>query len=363
MPGTTDPRPVVVAVDPSSSARDAAAWAADVAADWAAPLHVVHVAPGDPRDLPLDRLPVWLVELVAMAERAGARPCTVEAQPGDVVDTIAARGVGARMVVLGSYGEGAFDGMLVGSAALGVVERVDCPLAVVRGSAPRIAPPRGGPVVVGVDASRAGEAAAVFAADVAASLGARLLVVRCRSDFSTAARRRAAPQPPVPRSPGGRSVRAGATAGADRGTPSVAAHRLRDRRRAPRRGTDPVRRRRPRRCRRSARMRWSGRDGDRLHEPGGARIRDVPRDRRAPATQRGDDGGYRQSPLIRSRISGLGGSSASARRRQRTPRGAATRGSPSRASYRPDHRVRVNRPPPVARRRCCAPAHVPAGHA
>jgi nucleotide-binding universal stress UspA family protein len=185
MPGTTDPRPVVVAVDPSSSARDAAAWAADIAADWAAPLHVVHVAPGDPRDLPVDRLPVWLVELVAMAERAGARPCTVEAQPGDVVDTIAARGVGARMVVLGSYGEGAFDGMLVGSAALGVVERVGCPLAVVRGSAPRIAPPRGGPVVVGVDASRAGEAAAVFGADVAASLGARLLVVRCRSDFST----------------------------------------------------------------------------------------------------------------------------------------------------------------------------------
>src|SRR5207342_939180 len=83
MPGTPDPRPVVVAVDPSSSARDAAAWAADVAADWAAPLHVVHVPPGDPRDLPLDRLPVWLVELVAMAERLGARPCTAEAQPGD----------------------------------------------------------------------------------------------------------------------------------------------------------------------------------------------------------------------------------------------------------------------------------------
>jgi hypothetical protein len=33
MQSSTDPRPVVVAVDGSDSARDAAAWGADVAAD------------------------------------------------------------------------------------------------------------------------------------------------------------------------------------------------------------------------------------------------------------------------------------------------------------------------------------------
>jgi nucleotide-binding universal stress UspA family protein len=186
MQSSTDPRPVVVAVDASNSARDAAAWAADLAADWAAPLHLVHVVPGDPQDLPLDPLPNWLTELLAATERAGAHPCSAEAQPGDLVTTVAARGVGARMVVLGSYGAGAFAGMLAGTTARDVVDHVACPVAVVRGSAPRLAPPRSGPIVVGVDDSPAGAAALSLGADIAASLGSRLLAVRCWSDvYST----------------------------------------------------------------------------------------------------------------------------------------------------------------------------------
>ncbi len=179
---STDPRPIVVAVDSSDSARDAAAWAADLAADWSAPLHLVNVVPGDPQDLPLDPLPSWLAELVDAAERTGVRPCSAEAQPGDPVTTITGRGVGARMVVLGSYGAGAFAGMLAGTTARDVVEHVACPVAVVRGSAPRIAPPRNGPVVVGADDSAAGAAALMFGADVAAALGSRLIAVRCWSD-------------------------------------------------------------------------------------------------------------------------------------------------------------------------------------
>ena len=142
MQSSTDPRPVVVAIDASDSARDAAAWAADLAADWSAPLHLVHVVPGDPQDRPADPLPSWLTTLLDVAERAGARPCTAEAQPGDPATTIAARAVGARMVVLGSYGAGASEGMLAGTTSRAVVEHAACPVAVVRGSAPRIAPPR-----------------------------------------------------------------------------------------------------------------------------------------------------------------------------------------------------------------------------
>jgi nucleotide-binding universal stress UspA family protein len=166
MQSSTDPRPVVVAVDDSDSARDAAAWAADLAADWSAPLHLVHVVPGDPQDRPLDPLPGWLTTLLDVAERAGARPCTAEAQPGDLAATIAARAVGARMVVLGSYGAGAFAGMLAGTTSRAVVEQAACPVAVVRGSAPRLAPPRSGPVVVGVDGSAAGVAALGLGADL-----------------------------------------------------------------------------------------------------------------------------------------------------------------------------------------------------
>jgi nucleotide-binding universal stress UspA family protein len=182
MQSSTDPRPVVVAVDASDSARDAAAWAADLAADWSAPLHLVHVVPGDPQDRPLDPLPGWLTTLLDVAERSGARPCSAEAQPGDLAATIAARAVGARMVVLGSYGPGAFAGMLAGTTSRAAVEHAACPVAVVRGSAPRIAPPRSGPVVVGVDGSAASAAALEFGADLARSLGCRLLALHCWSD-------------------------------------------------------------------------------------------------------------------------------------------------------------------------------------
>ncbi len=181
MQADPESRPIVVAVDHSDSARDAAAWAAGIAADWLAPLHLLHVVAGDLQDPP-EPLPSWLAELGDVAERVGARPITIEVVPGDVVATAATRGVGARLLVLGSYGEGGSGGMLAGSVALGVVERVGCPVAVVRGSAPRLAPPRAGPVVVGVDGSGAGEAALSFAADLAVAVGARLVAIHVWSD-------------------------------------------------------------------------------------------------------------------------------------------------------------------------------------
>jgi nucleotide-binding universal stress UspA family protein len=102
---------------------------------------------------------------------------------GEVADVIADRAHDARMLVLGSYGEGAWSGMLAGAVALTQVNRVACPIAVVRGTAPRIPPPRGGPVVVGVDGSSAGRAALTLAADLAASLGSRLVAVHAWSDI------------------------------------------------------------------------------------------------------------------------------------------------------------------------------------
>ncbi|SHK74705.1 Nucleotide-binding universal stress protein, UspA family [Pseudonocardia thermophila] len=181
MPTDPDPRPVVAAVDESGSSRDAALWAADLAADWSAPLHLLHVPEGDPQDPPRPA-PDWLAELADGARRSGADPVTTEVQPGEVVPTVAGRAVGARMVVLGSYGRGAAAGMLAGSVALGVAGRVACPIAVVRGSASQLPPPRSGPVVVGVDDSPAGSAAVAFAADLAESLGTELLAVHAWTD-------------------------------------------------------------------------------------------------------------------------------------------------------------------------------------
>ncbi len=177
---TVDTRSIVVGVDGSESARDAAAWAADLAATWGAPLHLITVGTG----LGAARL----AGLREMAVRDGAHPVVVEraVEPaqGDVLEVLADRARGARMLVLGSYGDGAWSGMIAGEVALTMLERVDCPVAVVRGTTRQVPPPRGGPVVVGVDGSAGGRAALALAADLAVSLGARLVAVHAWSDIA-----------------------------------------------------------------------------------------------------------------------------------------------------------------------------------
>jgi nucleotide-binding universal stress UspA family protein len=177
-----DTGPVVVGVDDSDSARDAALWAADLAADWGAPLQLTHVVnrPGTVSSYPL---PEWLRELRDAAERAGAKQTSTATRYGSPDDQLLAQAHDARLLVLGSYGEDGWSGMLVGNNALRLVSACKCPLIVVRGSAPRIAPPRGGPVVVGVDGTASGAAALRFAAAVASrSQHRRLLAVHTWSD-------------------------------------------------------------------------------------------------------------------------------------------------------------------------------------
>ena len=173
--------PVVVGVDESASARDAAEWAADLAAVWAVPLRLVHVVPGWPEEGSLPAIPSWLHEMADATERSGVRDVTADVVPGGVVQTLADRAAGARMLVVGSYGEGAWTGMLAGGAAVSLVDRTTCPVAVIRGSAPQIPPPRGGPVVVGSDGSPAANSAVDLAAELAASLGSRLVTVQAVS--------------------------------------------------------------------------------------------------------------------------------------------------------------------------------------
>jgi nucleotide-binding universal stress UspA family protein len=171
--------PVVVGVDPSSCARDATVWAADLAAAWGVPLHLVHVV--TQRSV-LTEVPPWLGELQDAARRAGAEAPRVDILWGVPADLLAGRTAGARMLVLGSYGEGASSGMLAGSLALALLDRAACPVAVIRGSEPRVPPPGSGPVVVGVDGSPAGRAALTFAAGLAGSWAAPLVVVHAWAD-------------------------------------------------------------------------------------------------------------------------------------------------------------------------------------
>jgi nucleotide-binding universal stress UspA family protein len=179
---TPDERPVVVGVDASDSARAAADWAGDLAAEWDAPLHLLHSVSGDATRQAAQ--PAWLRELTDAAENAGVGASRVEVVPGGTVEMLAARAGRARMLVLGSYGDGARSGMLAGAVALALAGTVPCPVAVVRGAAPRVAPPRSGPVVVGVDGSATAHAAALLAADIAGSVGAPLVAVYAWSDVA-----------------------------------------------------------------------------------------------------------------------------------------------------------------------------------
>ncbi|MHA6794229.1 universal stress protein [Pseudonocardia bannensis] len=179
---TTEPRRIVVGVDQSDSARHALAWAADIAAAWHAPLCLVHTVLGERDDAPIATVPTWLRELLDAADRAGAGSLDIEIVPGGAVDLLVERSAGARLLVLGSYGDGAWSGMLAGSTAFALIGRAACPVAVVRGSAPQIPPPRGGPIVVGVDDSAAGAAALEFAAELAESIGAPLVAVHTWSE-------------------------------------------------------------------------------------------------------------------------------------------------------------------------------------
>lgn len=175
-------RAVVAAVDASDSARAAAEWAADLAAVWGAPLHLIHTVAREPDAQVPAAWPAWLRELADAAENAGAAAGRVEVVPGGTIDLLTDRADRARMLVLGSYGDGAWSGMLAGAVALALAGTVSCPVAVVRGVAPQMPPPRGGPVVVGVDGSETAHAALLLAADIAGSVGAPLVAVHAWSD-------------------------------------------------------------------------------------------------------------------------------------------------------------------------------------
>jgi nucleotide-binding universal stress UspA family protein len=178
LPGEARRAAVVVGVDSSDSARLAAEWAADLAAVWRAPLRLVH-AVGDGAAVDV---PSWLHELRDAAERVGVEQAEVELASGAAGEALIDRCRGARLLVVGSYGEGSRSGMLAGTTALTLLDRAGCPVAVVRGREPQLPPPRRGPVVVGVDASAAAEPALGLAADLAAASGARLVVVHTWTD-------------------------------------------------------------------------------------------------------------------------------------------------------------------------------------
>ena len=179
-------RLVVVGVDGSASSLAAVDVAAREARLRDAGLRVVHAFLWPATHVPLGAWPLGppeggvrnMVEhLVAEAvERARAAEPEVDVShvvvTGEPLTVLEAQSRAAELVVVGSRGIGGFVGLLVGSTAVHLVAHGRCPVLVVREQ-----PSPDGPIVLGVDGSRAGEQAVDFAFAEAALRGAGLVAL------------------------------------------------------------------------------------------------------------------------------------------------------------------------------------------
>ncbi|TQM36922.1 universal stress protein [Pseudonocardia cypriaca] len=184
--------PVVVGVDGSPSALDAARWAAREAVRRGVTLELISAFGWvETRHLHDHGLGVHLRETMlartreevsAAAEAAAAVAPGIEISQrvvdGFPVPLLVAESRRAGLVVLGDRGLGGFTGLLVGSVAVGMAARAACPIVVVRGERSSDA----GPVVVGVDGSPISEAALAFAFEAAATRQVPLVAVHAWHD-------------------------------------------------------------------------------------------------------------------------------------------------------------------------------------
>ncbi|MGW4157605.1 universal stress protein [Micromonospora chersina] len=178
--------PVVVGVDGSATALDAVRAAAREAVARHRPLRVVHaflwpvlgtplgpVAAALPHEDLRREADKLVAEAVDEARKVDAElPVTGVARDGGAVAVLLEESRDAALLVIGHRGLGGFAELLVGSAAVGLSARADCPVLVVRGE-----PRADGPVVVGVDGSALSTEAIGFAFAEAAQRGADLVAV------------------------------------------------------------------------------------------------------------------------------------------------------------------------------------------
>lgn len=189
---------MVVGVDESAAALDAARWAGAEAARRHCPLRVVH-AFNLPAMAGYPEFSGGTEELQDAMRRAGQelveRTATDlrERDPDLVVTTrvvyertavaLRAESAGAELTVVGSGGESRVGGAFLGSVTLAMASTALSPVAVVHlGDRARTT----GPVVVGVDGTATSEAAIAFAVQSAAIRGTEVVAVHAWHDVVVA---------------------------------------------------------------------------------------------------------------------------------------------------------------------------------
>ncbi|OLZ73648.1 hypothetical protein AV521_06260 [Streptomyces sp. IMTB 2501] len=177
-------RSAVVGIDGSQESLVAGEWAAGEAALRGFELRLVHAAPVPARDSTDEPVAFsWQQTGEALLQRAktdlASRYPRVAMSSVQVADSAAAALLSAsetaELLVVGSRGEGGFDGLAVGSTALAMASSASCPVVVVPGRPAAAA--HDAEVTVGVDVRHAAESPLDFAFGAAELRGARLRVV------------------------------------------------------------------------------------------------------------------------------------------------------------------------------------------
>ncbi|TVY05097.1 universal stress protein [Mycolicibacterium porcinum] len=188
---------IVVGVDGSSSSDAAVAWAAETAVLRGVGLTLVHALPGAASPVWLDvALPqeYWdyqnqqgqeildAARGVAVKTIAGQQEPRIiaKAVPGHAVATLIDYSRNADLLVVGSRGLSKWGRRLLGSVSSSLAAHAHGAVAVI----PEGDYPAGGPVVVGVDGSRASEFATEIAFDEASRRGVELVVVHTWTDLN-----------------------------------------------------------------------------------------------------------------------------------------------------------------------------------
>ncbi|MEV6236664.1 universal stress protein [Lentzea sp. NPDC051838] len=185
--------PVVVGVDGSEAARDAAIWAAGEAVSRGRVLLLLHVvrwplyadaysantASVSGHELQREWADAMLADVREECRRRHPDVLAEESVAlGDPAEVLLEASADAAVMVLGPRGEGRLSEMFLGSTVMHVVQRCKAPVVVVRGqddAAERT-------VVVGVDGSEASAHALAFAHEYASRRGSRLVAVHAWSD-------------------------------------------------------------------------------------------------------------------------------------------------------------------------------------